>query len=428
MTPLATSTRVAVQIEPDQLEDFQQAARLLLAQPLVTETWPRPGALASVRRWETVLRNEFTRVLGYRLDVGRSGARLYRKPATTSIHRGGRTRTGRPLGHMSCATLCLALAALEGLGDQTTASLLSQDILRLRSGDDALPVDLTQYDQRRAFVDAVTWLEDRGVLRLCDGAVERWLEGGDALYDIDRDLLPRLLVSSPSVLQDVHEPADFLVEHHAPSEEGRRRWIRQRIARRLVEGPVVSYAELDPEELDQVRHRRTRISADVERLTGCPVEARAEGLLLIDATTEPLSGTHLLASGTEAQAALLWGAALLEGSGAPSSDREPESTTQVDRGVEQTVSPWLPVPATVADDTWAAVVAGYSTRFRSEYRSDPERLRVEVEALLARFGLLREDGDGLLQVHAALARYRPEEPARTEPAPAADLFTELASG
>jgi uncharacterized protein (TIGR02678 family) len=420
---------VAAQLEPDQLEEFQQAARLLLAHPLVSETWPRPGALAAVRRWETVLRNEFGRVLGYRLDVGRSGARLYRKPATTSVHRSGRTRTGRPLGHLACATMCLALAALEGLGDQTTASLLSQDILRLRSGDDALPVDLTQYDQRRAFVDAVTWLEDRGVLRLCDGAVERWLEGGDALYDIDRDLLPRLLVSSPSVLQDVHQPADFLVEHHAPSEEGRRRWIRQRIARRIVEGPVVNYAELDPEELDQVRHRRTRISADVERLTGCPVEARAEGLLLIDATTEPLSGTHLLASGTEAQAALLWGAALLEGSGAPSSDGGPERRTSgFDRDAEPTVSPWRPVAATVADDTWAAVVDGYSTRFRLEYQSDPERLRVEVKALLARFGLLREDDDGLLQVHAALARYRPEEPAGAEPAPPAELFTELVSG
>ena len=37
------------------------------------------------------------------------------------------------------------LAALEELGDQTTASRLAEAVLRLRSGDDALPVDLTAY-------------------------------------------------------------------------------------------------------------------------------------------------------------------------------------------------------------------------------------------------------------------------------------------
>jgi hypothetical protein len=111
--------RAAVQIDAGELEDFQRTARLLLGHPLVTPTWPNPRALTTVRRWEVPLRNEFSRVLGFRLDVGRSSARLYRRAATTSVHRGPFTRTLRPLGHVACSFLCLVLAALEELGDQT---------------------------------------------------------------------------------------------------------------------------------------------------------------------------------------------------------------------------------------------------------------------------------------------------------------------
>lgn len=68
----AAVARVAVQLEPAQLEEMQRSARTLLAHPLITERWPKPGALVGVRRWETVLRAEFDRVLGYRLDVGRT--------------------------------------------------------------------------------------------------------------------------------------------------------------------------------------------------------------------------------------------------------------------------------------------------------------------------------------------------------------------
>jgi hypothetical protein len=58
----------------------------------------------------------------------------------------------------------------------------------------------------------VTWLEGRGVLGLRDGGADQWLENdadGDALYDVDRDCVSRLLVSSPSVLRGVGEAADF---------------------------------------------------------------------------------------------------------------------------------------------------------------------------------------------------------------------------
>lgn len=445
-TPTRPGPRAAVQIDRSEIEGFQAAARLLLAHPLVTETWPRAGALATIRRWEVPLRNEMGRVLGFRLDIGRSCARLYRKAAVTSVHRGPVTRTDRSLGRVSCSFLCLALAALEGLGDQTTASRLSDEVLRLRAGDEALPVDLTRYDQRKAFVDAVKWLEDRGVLRLCDGGVDRWLADdatGDALYDVDRDAVSRLLVASPSILRDVRDAADFLVDPYAPTEDAQRNRVRHRIGRRLVSEPVVAYEDLDPDERTHVRQRRSRLVADVEQLTGCTVEARAEGLVLVDASVEPISAQEFPAGGTEVQAALLWGAALVDSAAvstpteAVGSARFPADADHAAAGGRRAADAPTPaltatgalddaapvrsaddgtppppastavIDAAVAAAAWDAVVASYGARFRVEFRDAPDRLHREVVALLDRFGLASVGGDGSVAVSAALARYRP---------------------
>ncbi len=405
--------RVAVQIDRADLPDFQRASRLLLAHPLVTPAWPRPDALALVRRWEVPLRSEFGRVLGFRLDVAPGSARLYRKAATTSAHRGARTRTDRAMGRLACTFLCLTLAALESLGEQTTASGLAEEVQRLRAGDDTLPIDLTSHDQRRAFADAVKWLEDRGVLRLCDGTVERWLAdadgGGDALYDVERDTASRLLVAAPSVLRDVAEPADFLVDVRGSSEDAERTWLRQRFARRLVCDPVVRWDDLPDDEVEHVRHRRTRIVADVERLTGCAVESRTEGFCLIDADAEPIGGESFPAGGSETQAALLWGARLVE------------LTTDGTRPV---------VPDNEADRGWDEIVDAYRPRFRTEYRDAPHRLRADVEALLDRFGLVRRVDAGVA-VSPVLARYRPLDGPAAPPAPSpaeASLFDRFADG
>ena len=405
--------RVAVQIDRADLPDFQRASRLLLAHPLVTPAWPRPDALALVRRWEVPLRAEFGRVLGFRLDVAPGCARLYRKAATTSVHRGARTRTDRPMGRLACSFLCLTLAALESLGEQTTASGLAEEVQRLRAGDDTLPIDLTSHDQRRAFADAVKWLEDRGVLRLCDGTVERWLTdadgGGDALYDLERDTASRLMVAAPSVLRDVAEPADFLVDVRGSSDDAERTWLRQRFARRLVCDPVVRWDDLSDDEAEHVRHRRTRIVTDVERLTGCAVESRTEGFCLIDADVESIGGEPFPGGGSETQAALLWGARLVDLTG--------DGTRPV-------------IPDDDADRCWDDVVTGYRPRFRTEYRDAPHRLRSDVDALLDRFGLVHRV-DGGVAVSPVLARYRPldDSPPPSPPRPAeASLFDRITDG
>lgn len=443
---LTSTARTAGQLEPAQLEDFQRAARTLLAHPLVTDTWPRPGALVAVRRWETLLRTEFGRILGYRLEVGRTCARLYRRPATLATTRGATTRTGRPLGPLGCASLCLVLAALESLGEQTTASQIAEEVQRLRAGDDALPVDLTEYAQRRALVDALKWLEDRGVLVLRDGEVDRWLAddaGGDALYDLDQDIASRLLIASPSVLRDVEGVDDFLVEPLGASDDARTRALRHRIGRRVVNEPVVAFADLDTDELAHFRHRRTRIIRDLELLTGAGVEVRAEGVLLVDGGD--LSATPFPGTGTEAQAALLWADGLVAsaeaaGDGRPAPAGTPTTTPPSDHtdlgrtgsndptGPDPTgpaeapitpaaPSPWRPVDREAADAAWQTVVDGYRTKFKTDYRDDPDKLRAAVEELLTRFGLVHADDD-TIWCHAALARYR------TEPDPAGDSGVE----
>lgn len=465
VTGPSTAPRAAVQIDEGDLEDFQRAARILLAHPLVTRRWPDPGALGLVRRWETPLAHELSRVLGYRLDVGRTCARLYRRSASLSVHRGPTLGTGRSLGRWSCSLLCLALAALESLGEQTTLSGLAEEILRLRSGDDDLPVDLTQYDQRRALADAVGWLEERGVVTLRDGAADRWLsdaEEGDALYDVDRDAASRLLVASPSVLRDVEGPEDFLVDPYPPTAEGDQSRLRHRLARRLVEAPVVLYADLAPDELGHLRQRRSRIVDALQRLTGASVEARAEGMSLIDPVAAPISVEIFPSRGSEAHAALLWGSAMaaivaedvdldratlddaaelrdrvdrnrdLDVDQDRDRDRNRDRDIPLDREATERPAPSLasapgadpggfgpvgtgtlaPAPGRVvaaarADAAWDEVVAAYRDRFAADYRADPARLRVAATEVLERFGLVVARADGSLLVHAILARYRP---------------------
>jgi len=387
--------RTAAQLDAAELEEFQRAARLLLAHPLITSRWPRPGALTAVRRWELPLRAEFERVLRYPLDIGPGCARLTRRSGSLSPHRGARTRTGRPFSPWAYAYLCLVLAAIESLGDQTTVSQLSDTVVRLTAGDEAVPVDLTLYAQRRAFVDAVAWLEERGVIELRDGGAEQWLaaaqSGGDALYDIDVDAASRLMVSSPSVLREVEAAADFLVERYPPGEAGEQARLRHRMARLVVERPVVYRAELAEDERAWLGNRRGQLVADLERLTGCVVESRAEGLALIDADVEPLSGDAFPNRGAVAHAALLLAEHLVAGA------------------VED---PGLPavgrlVTTAEADRLWAGIVEGYRSRFTSEYRDDPDRLRREAVDLLARLDLV-VPVDGGLVVRPALARFRPE--------------------
>ncbi len=74
------SARLAIHLSTHDLPELQRAARTLLHQPLVTSA--SEYELRLIRKWETVLRNEFGQKLGYRLDVSRTAARLLRRPVS----------------------------------------------------------------------------------------------------------------------------------------------------------------------------------------------------------------------------------------------------------------------------------------------------------------------------------------------------------
>jgi uncharacterized protein (TIGR02678 family) len=384
-----TVARKAAQLDPaNELDQFQAAARALLTCGLVTERYPQPGALALIRRFEDPLRNEFSRMCHWRLDVGPTCARLLRRPATLSERRPARTasHSRRPFRPETYAFLCLVLAALEGLGAQTTISQLAHEAARLRAGDGAIPFDLTSHAHRRAFVDAVAWLEQRGVLVLLDGDTERFVTAGsDALYDVDRDAAGRLLVSPPSVLAGLHSPEQFLDEPYPPTPEGAQSRARHRVYRRLLTEAVLYYDDLPDDERDYSRQRRTRVREELERLTGCTLECRAEGQALIGLpAADPFPGT-----GAVAQAALLLSSELT----GVASETSGGSTARL-------------VSATEVDSAWRRVVAAYGGRFAADYRAEPERLRAEAVGLLVSLGLVVTRTDGAISVFAVLARYR----------------------
>jgi uncharacterized protein (TIGR02678 family) len=396
--------RTAATLDPaSELEGFQAAASVLIVHGIVTTDYPREGVLPLVRRFEEPLRREFHRLCHWRLDVGPTSARLLRRAAELSTERAARTTTQskRPFAPQTYASLCIVLAAIERLGEQTSIRRLAEEVALLVAGDDALPFDLTVHHHRRAFVDAVSWLERRGVLRLLDGETEHFLSGaGDALYDIDQDAAGRLLLSPPSVLAGLSRPEDFLVETYPPTAEGAQARARHSVHRRLLTDVVVYYWALEDDERDYARQRRGRIREELERLTGATLECRLEGQALIGLpSAEPFPGT-----GNVAQAALLLASELVVAS--------VDSSSQAFLGGGQPgeARPGdLLLSADELASAWRRIVASYRQRFSADYRAEPARLLSDAVAMLERLGLARRLEGGAVLLRPAIGRYRSDD-------------------
>lgn len=381
--------RLLVHLERAELVEAQAAARTLLAHPLVTGSFPDPHALALVRTHEEPLREEMLRLLGYRLDVGPSWARLVRRPSRLSPGRPAVTRGGRPFNRRSYATLCLVLAALEQLGAAVLVTTLVDEVNRQAAGEALLAVDPTHHEHRRAVVDAVLYLQDRGVLRLVEGDAERWKVDGesDALFHVDLDAAARILIAWPSVLEATGDPAVLLVEHHAPTEDGASEALRHRVHRRIIEQATFCYEDLDDDELAYVRQRRSRFSEQLSRLTGCVLEARAEGVALVDVEDRPLGDRTFPGGGTVAWAALLLGERLVA-------------------AVSGLSGPVRHLDGAGVAAAWADVVEEYGPRFRKDWRDDTDGLLGACVTLLAVHDLVVPLPGGGMAVSAPLARYR----------------------
>lgn len=341
---------------------YQRAARVLLNSPLITTTFPHTDALPLVRRWAGPLREDLAELFGYRLDLTATTARLSRvrdafdpsQPAMAGA------QLDRPFDRRRYAYLCLALAVLGRAGLQIALSELAERVAAEADRIDGLELSLDRQPDRAGFVDAAGWLEARGAVRLADGSARRWVDdpsAGEALYDIDRDVLRALYRPSP-VLQHIDTARALLHRPQGVSRDTLRRESAQRVRRALVERPVVYYTDLAAGDRGMLRNPGP--AAEVAELTGLVVERRGEGVALLD-VSGMFSDRRFPGSGTRAQVALLLANRI--------ADRvldldAPELTAMVpdpDRG-----EPWVR-----ALDT-AMPRADLITQFAAEQPPDPE--------------------------------------------------------
>ena len=77
-TGSSTGSPTRTAVAPLDRAAFQRAARVLLTWPLITPSYPTAEALPLVRRWSGPLREELADLLGYRLELTATTARIAR--------------------------------------------------------------------------------------------------------------------------------------------------------------------------------------------------------------------------------------------------------------------------------------------------------------------------------------------------------------
>lgn len=418
------------------LDSYQRAARVMLANHLVTRVYPDRIALPLIRRWATELREDLAELFGYRLEVTETTARLYPVHDRLDDARPARSVNDRVFDRRRYAYLSLALAALGRAGDQITLSELAEHVADYASRIEGLDLSTERAADRDAFVDAIGWLGARGALTLADGDAGGWAsdpEAGEALYDIDRPVVFALF-RPPRALQHLHSVRGLLAEDTEQVSADQARRVR----RALVERPVVYLDELSAAEGALLG--QDRLVGEVEYCTGLRAERRAEGVALIDSSGR-LSDTRFPGTGTLAQVALLLIGEIADvvldidnpihrrpgaltpddtllahldasiptaGVFAPLADDLEISTPAPDFADDAEESE--PVTYPFLDDVWVrttvtALTDRYGATFAAQWQADVGGLTTEVLALLTKLRLIRPVEDGVL-VLPALARYR----------------------
>jgi uncharacterized protein (TIGR02678 family) len=298
-------------LKHQEAEERERALRALLMRPLMPAGDP---ALELVRRHTGYLRDWFARETGWNLQVERQCARLYKRPAAL----GDPTRGLPDFDQDRYVLLCLACAALERAESQITLRTLGERLLEAAADPDlaacGFVFTLEGARERRALVGVCRLLLELGVLSRVAGDEEGYVnQSGDVLYDVHRRVLARLPAGTrgASLIAMTQSDLDFdgrlaaLVDEYVPdSADGKRMALRHRLARRLLDDPVLYHDDLSQEEREYLVSQRGPLAYRLAQAAGLAAELRAEGLALVDADGE-LSDKHLPAVGTEAHATLL---------------------------------------------------------------------------------------------------------------------------
>jgi uncharacterized protein (TIGR02678 family) len=275
----------------------RKAMRALLSRPLLTIARDE-DELRLVRAHATQLREWLFAETGWRLTVDAESARLFKTaPTLDDDTYPARDRGGRPpFGRRRYVLLCLALAVLDRADGQITLGRLAEGIL-IAAGEPELAATGVEFtlrtrDERTDLVAAIRVLLTWGVLDRVAGDEEAYLSNrDDVLYDVRRRVLALLLTNDrgPSTVAaaDVGgQLRELTAEPEPTTDEVRTRSLRQRLTRRLLDEPVVYYAQVSDEERAYLVSQRHAIARRIEEATGLVAEMRAEGVAMVDPADE----------------------------------------------------------------------------------------------------------------------------------------------
>lgn len=308
-----TDPRTALLLADAQAERTR-AARALLALPLL-----RAGGeeFRLVRKYAAELTAWFAAETGWRLIVDAETARLLKTPARLddATRHALAPKTKAPFTRRRYVLLCLALAVLERSDNQITLGRLADGVITGVAdpalADAGIEFRLERREERSDLVAAVRLLLEFGVLERVNGDEEGFVAQAenDVLYDVKRKVLSGMLATTrgPStVLATGFEQrlAQLTAEPRPDTDESRLRGLRHRLTRRLLDDPVVYYADLDEEERDYLIRQRQAIAARIHSLTGLVPELRAEGVAMVD-PQDALSDVRMPEQGTEGHVTLL---------------------------------------------------------------------------------------------------------------------------
>ncbi|EME63680.1 TIGR02678 family protein [Amycolatopsis decaplanina] len=292
-------------------EEVARGIRALLATPLIGERGS-PETFDLIRRRREPIRQWFDYYCGWTLTVEpRLGyARLVKVRAAADPTRPARRlRSGRAaFDRRRYVLLCVVAAELLTV-PVTTIGLLAGRVAQASAADDLVTTfDGAVRAERLAFVDVLRLLESYGVLRTADGDPESFVDDTTAkvLFRIDATLLLRML-AAPVGPSQLAVPADDValrfeellkaVSHEqryglssgrhedtpSASDVQRNLWLRHTVFRRLVDDPVLYFAELTVEERAYLGSPTGRqLLRRAAEQGGFVLEERAEGVLLVD--------------------------------------------------------------------------------------------------------------------------------------------------
>jgi uncharacterized protein (TIGR02678 family) len=356
---------------PEGGSETAEMLRLLARQPWLL-TGRDDDAIAKVRQNQPDITSALGR-LGWPLAVERDFIRLGKSPPV----RCGAWTALAP-SPLTCTWFFLLVAASEAM---PPAVALGKLVAAAKTAAAEADITVTgDISERRAIVQALRLLDDRGVVEQVDGDTQGYLHEDEppVLLAIHHTRLLHV-IANPGASDVAADPAAWLRQVESEPDPARR------MRRRLVDDTVVHASDLDEAEADWLSRRvRGDDGEQLAKAFGLHLERRSEGAAFVvpsDAFRydRELGPTPFPAAGTVPHAALLLcGHAQVSGASA------------VDR------TGWLGLPE--ADiHAYLAMLAGQFGAgrggWRTELAQNPKQLAAEVRVLLTGLDLVRAADD-----------------------------------